>query len=264
MVKIFDRAFFDLDGTIYVDGKLIDGTLEELHKLATLGTKIYYMTNNTSVSIASYYKKIESLELPCDEGCVLSPALPLADWMTANKISSFYCVGTEDFILSLCEMTGAQHSLESPEVVIVTFDKELTYQKLEIACKHINSGVKWVQTHFDKNCPTSNGPMPDCGAISLLIESTTNTAPAENFGKPHEHMQAFIKKLALPSERLLVGGDRIYTDAEIGLALGAYTVLVETGEFCSTNKLNEFINPKIIIAPSLAIFLRGERLRFQC
>lgn len=261
MVKKFDRAFFDLDGTIYVDGILLDGTLDELHALNALGTKIYYMTNNTSVSIATYNQKVKKLGLPYEQGCVLSPALPLANWMISKKISSFYCVGTDDFIASLCEMTGAQHTIKAPDVVIATFDKELTYQKLEIACAHINSGVAWVQTHFDKNCPTANGPMPDCGVISSLIELTTNISPTDNFGKPHDHMQDYIKRLVSPDEQLLVSGDRIYTDAAIGLALGATTVLVETGEFCTTPHQNDVSDSNIIIAPSLAVYLREQRLQ---
>ncbi|GAB7225723.1 TIGR01457 family HAD-type hydrolase [Vibrio owensii] len=254
---IFTHAFFDLDGTIYVDGKLIPNIKDSLVKLKNSGTKIYYMTNNTSVSISKYYEKLESLGLPVGESCVISPTVTLANWMISKKVDKFYSVGTDDFIKELCELTGAKHDSREPEIVVVAFDRELTYEKLQKACGHVNHGVPWYITHVDLACPSERGPIPDCGAIAKVVSSTTGIDYIDHFGKPSSMMVSLIKNISANSNDILVAGDRTYTDAQIGVNLGAKTVLVCTGEFQSNFK-SPFKSSEVEIVPSLADFIQRE------
>ena len=129
----FSHAFFDLDGTVYVDGDLVPGVLRSLYELKRSGTKIYYMTNNTSVSIKRYYEKLDELGLPVEGECVVSPTLTLAKWLKNTAFTSFYSVGTSSFTSELVSLTGLKNCSSSPEVVVVAFDRELTYSKLQDA-----------------------------------------------------------------------------------------------------------------------------------
>ncbi|WP_261857310.1 HAD-IIA family hydrolase [Photobacterium sanguinicancri] len=228
---IFSHAFFDLDGTIYVDGKLISGIYNSLHKLKSSGTEIYYMTNNTSVSLSKYYEKLLLLDLPIHKNCVISPTITLSHWLTGKNVKKFFSVGTDDFINEVCLLSDVEHDENQPEVVVVAFDRELTYKKLQQACCLINRGVPWVITHIDLACPSEQGPIPDCGSIAKVISFTTGIEPIKDFGKPSEEMTSLIRKLSTNSKSILVAGDRSYTDAQIGINLGAETVLVCTGEY---------------------------------
>ncbi|EHZ2845108.1 HAD-IIA family hydrolase [Vibrio vulnificus] len=254
---MFTHAFFDLDGTIYVDGKLIPNIKNSLLKLKGTGTKIYYMTNNTSVSISKYYDKLEFLGLPVDESCVISPTVTLANWMKSKKIDRFYSVGTNDFIEELCALTGAKHDSIEPEIVVVAFDSELTYEKLQKACGHVNNGIPWYITHVDLACPSGLGPIPDCGAIAKTVSSTTGIDYIDHFGKPSPMMVSLIKEISANSNHILVAGDRTYTDAQIGVNLGAKTVLVCTGEFQS-NFESPFKSSEVEVVSTLADFIQRE------
>ncbi|EIB6499055.1 HAD-IIA family hydrolase [Vibrio parahaemolyticus] len=251
---IYTHAFFDLDGTIYVDGKLLPGIKDGLKKLESSGTEIYYMTNNTSVSLAKYYEKLNTLGIPTKESCVISPTVTLADWLRKTKYRKIYTVGTIDFSNEVCSLADCEYSNSEPDIVVVGFDRELTYEKLQTACAFINRGIPWVITHIDLACPSENGPIPDCGAIANLISHTTGKQPMKDFGKPSDIMCDLIRVISKDSDDILVSGDRVYTDAAIGLKLGATTVLVCTGEYQKGND-NLTSNDDINVVDSLSDFL---------
>lgn len=249
----FDSALLDLDGTVHLSGEILDQVDVELRRLDALGAKIYYMTNNTSVSTDTYAEKLRALDLPLRPNAVLSPTLVLARWLQQQNCTAVYAVGTEGFRAELSALSGVRQDTTDPSHVIIAFDRELTYDKLETACQIINRGVPYYLTHIDRACPSRDGPVPDCAAIGAVIEAATTVAPAGHFGKPGPLMTAFIRELVGPDERLLVAGDRVYTDAAMGLELGATTVLVCTGEH---KPGREAVDPRITVSPTLAEYLR--------
>ena len=247
------RLFLDLDGTVYVDGKIVDGVDAELRRLASAGAAIHYMTNNTSLGSHQYVDKITTFGLPLREDAVISPTIILSDWLRDKGFGRVFSVGTGGFNEELQARAGVQISEERPDCVIVAFDRELTYAKLQTACALINAGVPWFLTHIDLACPSAAGPIPDCGSIGRLVEATTGTPPGGHFGKPGAHMQAYLRKIIRPDETVIVAGDRVYTDAQTGLALGARTVVVCSGEFKRGTALPD---PRIEVHETLAQFLR--------
>lgn len=246
------RVFLDLDGTIYVDGVIIDNVDAELCRVASLGMHIHYLTNNTSSSSDQYIDKLSKLNLPVSEKSVISPTVILSDWLR-NRCSRIFAVGTGSFCEELKFRSGVEITEHNAEVVIVAFDRELTYAKLESACRLINAGVPWYLTHIDLACPTRQGPIPDCGSIGQLIEATTGIAPSGHFGKPGELMLDYLRRLIRTDEHVIVAGDRLYTDAAVGLELGAQTILVCTGEFDPTTSQ---CDERIEVHRTLAEFLQ--------
>lgn len=249
------RIFLDLDGTVYLGGKILDNVDAELRRLAEAGAIIYYMTNNTSASTREYSEKLTKLNLPLSDGVIISPTRILSSWLRLNQIGSVFAVGTEAFCSELEEASGVKITADRPDCVIVAFDREVTYEKLETACGLINSGIPWYLTHIDLACPSPVGPIPDCGAIGRLIEATTGTVPTGHFGKPGDNMIKFLESKIVAGDNVVVAGDRIYTDAEVGLKLGARTVVVCTGEFRPGNSV---IDDRIEVHSTLASFLRSE------
>ncbi|MFA7431214.1 MAG: HAD-IIA family hydrolase [Rhodospirillaceae bacterium] len=252
----FDRAFIDLDGTVYLGGRLIEGVDAELHRLHAQGTRIHYLTNNTSAASGTYLSKLRALNLPVPPDSLVSPLFVLTDWLREREWERVYVVGTAAFRDELETRAGVVQDEVAPQAVIVGFDRELTYAKLETACRLIHAGVPWYITHIDLFCPTEGGGIPDCGAISQLIVATTGVEPAGHFGKPGEHMLRYLRGLVRQGERVLLAGDRVHTDGVIGLALGAETVLVCSGEYQPGSCV---VDGRIVIADSLAHYLHGLR-----
>ena len=233
-----DSIILDLDGTVYIDNQIINNSDAEIRRLAKEGKSIYYLTNNDSKNTEHYVNKLSKLNLPVNENSIISPIHVMMDWIKKNNIKWVYILGVQELIDELEEKTGVVNSSKNPELIIVAFDKELTYQKLETACELINNGIPYYLSHIDIFCPTLKGNMPDCGAIGMLIEKTTGKKSINNFGKPSDLMINYINTIIDKDHNKIVVGDRIHTDIELGKKIGAETVLVCSGEYQNSENEN--------------------------
>lgn len=50
-----------MDGTIYIDNELFDGTLDFLAHVKKIGGRYIFLTNNSSKSVDKYIEKLKSL-----------------------------------------------------------------------------------------------------------------------------------------------------------------------------------------------------------
>ena len=249
------KIFLDLDGTVYIDNFIIDKADEEIRRLDKNGFEFFYLTNNTSADTNYYLTKLKKLNLPINDRSIISPIHVISNWIQDKKYSNIYVVGVKDFENELIKRTGVKISTKDPECIIVGFDKELTYQKLEIACKLISKNIPYYLSHIDYYCPSLEGNLPDCGSIGLLLEKTTGIKPIGNFGKPSQLMTEYIQNFINKKDNNILVGDRIHTDIEIGKKIGARTILVCSGEF--KNSIEEKNNIKDTeIYNTLSDFLR--------
>ena len=71
-MKEIDNIILDLDGTVYVDNKIINKSDIEIRRLAKKGKSIYYLTNNTSKNTKHYISKLNNLNLPVSTNSIIS------------------------------------------------------------------------------------------------------------------------------------------------------------------------------------------------
>ena len=62
-------------------------------------------------------------------------------------------------------------SREEATGVLLGYDTELTYEKLEDCCILLGQDVPYVATHPDLVCPTWFGSAPDCGSIMEMLRT---------------------------------------------------------------------------------------------
>ena len=252
---LHNNIFLDLDGTVYIDNHIIDKADEEIRRLDRNGLKFFYLTNNTSADTNYYFTKLKKLNLPVNDKSIISPIHVISNWIQDKKYSNIYVIGVKDFENELIKRTGVKISTKNPECIIVGFDKELTYQKLETACKFINKGIPYYLSHIDYYCPSLKGNLPDCGSIGLMLEKTTGIKSKGDFGKPSQLMTEYIQNFIKKKDNNILIGDRIHTDIEIGRKIGAKTILVCSGEFKKTkDQMNNIKDTKIY--NTLSDFLR--------
>ena len=63
-IKLF---LLDMDGTIYLDDELFDGSLDFLNKLITQNKQYIFLTNNSSKSKFDYLNKLNRLNIIANE-----------------------------------------------------------------------------------------------------------------------------------------------------------------------------------------------------
>jgi 4-nitrophenyl phosphatase len=222
--------FFDLDGTIYLGNKLFEGVLELIEILKKKEKKFYFLSNNSSRSTKDYLKKLNNLNLDISRENIILSQHPTIAYLKKNNFKKIFLLGTQSLKDEFIE-EGFILTEESPEVLVLAFDQELTYDRLTKASFFLQKDdFPYIATHLDNKCPTEKGYIPDAGGIASLLYKTTERMPRV-FGKPNKEMLLFkLEQLNISPKDAIMFGDRLYTDIIMGLNAGVTTCCVLSGE----------------------------------
>lgn len=230
-----DHVFvLDLDGTIYLENTIIDGAIEFIDTLKKHHRRFIFLTNNSSKNTEDYVEKLKRMGLDIEASHVLTSGE--ATRRTLQKDTSLkrlYLLGTSrlehEFKTAGFELVTSPK--ESVDAVVLGFDTTLTYQKLWDACDLIREGVPYYATHPDFNCPLQGGKMmPDTGAMIAFIKAATGREPIV-IGKPHKPVvDVLAERLGVTNDKMIMVGDRLYTDMTMAIEHGMTSVLVMSGE----------------------------------
>lgn len=231
-MRKYTQLILDLDGTVYLSGVPIGPVIDHLNHFVAIGGRLLILTNNTSVSKATYQRKLELLGLNISLSQIVSPVDVAGSYLREiwGECPQGFILGTDDLKRELEIEYGVQHTHENVEFILVAFDKSVTYAKLQIACQLINKGTPYYITNIDIACPTQDGPIPDTGVLAKLLELVTGTKPLTHFGKPGPLMAEHLLSLVGGAEHALLAGDRLYTDIALGNIMGIDTAVVFSGE----------------------------------
>ena len=224
----------DMDGTIYLDEELFDGTTDFLRYVRSIGGKYLFLTNNSSRSVEAYIEKMARLGIATQEEDFLTSVDALIVYLRQkgyeNKL--LYAFATASFRSQLSQAGFAVTDRLSDDVqaLVCGFDTELSFQKLEDACILLGRGVDFIAANPDWVCPTWYGYVPDCGSVCEMLYRATGRRPVF-IGKPKPEMALLaMEKYGFEKEETLLVGDRLYTDIACGRNAGIDAALVLSGE----------------------------------
>ena len=220
----------DMDGTVYLGPKPIPGAKEFIHYLQVENIPFLFLTNNPSADAAYYSAKLKAMGIDVGPNHILTAGAATATYLIEETPwRNVYTLGTPCFENEL-RSAGLVLDSKEPEAVVISFDKTLTYEKLERACLLLRDGLPYIATNPDRVCPTEYGYIPDCGAIAALIESATDRTP-RYIGKPSpDFAKMALLKLNAQAAHAAMVGDRLYTDMEMARLAGLASILVLSGE----------------------------------
>ena len=224
----------DLDGTIYLENTLLPGAAEFLAAVRERGGTYRFLTNNSSRGVEAGLEKMHRLGIPAKREEFLTAVEATVFYLHRRRSPAevYYVVGTESFRRQLEEAGFALRQEPAGDVttVLVGFDTELTYQKVEHACRLLARGADFLATNPDWACPTLFGFIPDCGAICELIGRAAGRKPSFIVKPDPTMIQLAQEQTGHAPEETLMVGDRLYTDIACGVNAGVETALVLTGE----------------------------------
>ena len=244
-----DKKYFvlDMDGTIYLSERLLDGSLDFIHSLEESGCEHVFFTNNSSKSALDYINKLQALGINVNENQIITSGMVtvkyIKDTFVAPKV---FLLGTPALEKEFSD-SGIKLVDDNPDIVVAGFDTTVTYEKLSKACTFIRDGAVFLATHPDFNCPVESGFIPDCGAICAFITASTGKVP-KSLGKPYtETLEYLLEHFSCSKDRMVFIGDRLYTDIAIGANHNVTSVLVLTGETKLEDLKESQVKPDIVV-----------------
>ncbi len=225
---------FDMDGTIYEENRIFDGTIDLLNLIKRRGGRYIFITNNSSKSVKDYIDKVEAMGIKATEEDFFTSSQATAIFLKKKYGDALiYCQGTKSLIEEL-----KSHNLNVKEeidpdikVVLTGFDTELNFEKLRKTCEILTKmDVDYYATNPDLVCPVSFGFVPDNGSVAIMIKNATGKYPIF-IGKPETMMVDIVcEKTGTPKEKAVIIGDRLYTDIKTGINADMCNICVLTGE----------------------------------
>ncbi|RMA78665.1 HAD superfamily hydrolase (TIGR01450 family) [Umboniibacter marinipuniceus] len=248
----YEAYVFDLDGTLYVGSETVEDGDLAVQRLRDAGKSVYFMSNNSSKAVIDYQNRLATMGINADESEIILSSQLVIQELLARSVEKVFVLGTVSLKKAVLD-AGIEICTNDPEYVVVGYDTELAYSKLIDACRLINRGVDYVCTHPDVFCPSEHGPIPDIGALTVMLQATTGKAPTEVFGKPNTVMVAnLVDKYG--ADQILMIGDRLHTDIAMAEAAGLGSLLVLTGEASREDLEDSSVKPNYV-EPSVRAIL---------
>ena len=249
--KLKEKTLYllDMDGTIYNENEIFDGTLEFLEEIEKRGGQYVFITNNSSKSVEDYVQKVRAMGIKAEYENFYTSGQATAMYLKKNYPNqAVYCMGTKSLIKELRD-AGIEVVTEVDErasVVLLGFDTENTSEKIRNTCIMLGRDVAYLATNPDLVCPVSFGYIPDCGSMSIMLKNATGKEPFF-IGKPEPIMvNCVLKKLNCKREDAVIVGDRLYTDIKTGANAQVDTICVLSGEASMEDILQGEVEPTYI------------------
>lgn len=244
----------DLDGVVWKMDTPIEGSVEAIARLRSLGHELRFVTNNSSLSRDQYLEKLGRLGVDAVRDEIITSAMAAATLVQPGD--RVLAIG-ERGLLEELEAIGAAlvnpKSLEDAEgvdSVVLGWYHQFNYTDMSHACVAIRSGARFIATNADPTYPLERLVVPGTGALVASVAMATSVEPIVA-GKPEDPMVKLLKPL-LVGETIMVG-DRLSTDGRFAARLGVDFGLVSSG-------VHEELDPTIPVslhADSLAALVEA-------
>jgi HAD superfamily hydrolase (TIGR01450 family) len=234
--RLYDAYVFDLDGTIYLGDELLPGARETIETLRRAGRPVRFLSNNPTRDPEQYAEKLTQFGVPTPPEEIVNTTVTMTEWLRREAPGATVFAIAEEPLRAALAAAGIRTSEDPAEIdiVIASYDRGLTYRKLQIAFDAIwfHGRARLVATNPDRYCPLPGGRgEPDCAAVTAAIEACTGAHCEVVVGKPNPIMlTAALAGVDVDVERCLMVGDRLATDIRMGIEAGAPTALVLTGD----------------------------------
>ncbi len=225
------RLLVDMDGVIYRGGRALPGLTEFFEWISTEGHAYMLVTNNASRSPEEIAVQLHGMDIHVPSERIVTSAMATAVWLReqAPERARVLCIGGSGLWKELYGNDSAFVPDDAdPEWVVVGLDRNVTYARMAAASLAVQRGARYVATNPDLTFPAEDGLLPGAGALQAVITLSAGVQPVV-IGKPEPKLFEMSLRLMPDSGEVVVLGDRLDTDIEAGMRIGARTVLLLTG-----------------------------------
>ena len=216
----------DLDGTIYLQSKIIPGVKESIHEAKNNKFRIIFITNNSSETPYQIKNKLENMlsnEIHLND--IVSPLVILKDYLK-NFDKKIFVHGSYNLQKYVKTITTELFPIDKSEIILIGRTDSFSRHDVEIIADAFNRGVDVIAMNKDLTFPINDHEFKDGnGAIVREIENLVGSS-ISSFGKPDYFYSEYLLK-QFP-QIFAVIGDRVDTDILLAKDIDAKSYLVDS------------------------------------
>lgn len=216
----------DLDGTIYLQSKIIPGVKDSIHEAKKNNFRIIFITNNSSETPYQIKNKLENMlsnEIHLND--IVSPLVILKDYLK-NFDKKIYVHGSYNLQKYVKTITTELFPIDKSEIILIGRTDSFSQHDVEIIADAFNRGVDVIAMNKDLTFPINDHEFKDGnGAIVREIENLVGSS-ISSFGKPDSFYSEYLLK-QFP-QIFAVIGDRVDTDILLAKDIDAKSYLVNS------------------------------------
>ena len=216
----------DLDGTIYLQSKIIPGVKDSIHEAKKNNFRIIFITNNSSETPYQIKNKLENMlsnEIHLND--IVSPLVILKDYLK-NFNKKIYVHGSYNLQKYVKTITTELFPIDKSEIILIGRTDSFSQHDVEIIADAFNRGVDVIAMNKDLTFPINDHEFKDGnGAIVREIENLVGSS-ISSFGKPDSFYSEYLLK-QFP-QIFAVIGDRVDTDILLAKDIDAKSYLVNS------------------------------------
>jgi len=246
-MKLF---LFDMDGVLSIgkDPPRYLAGRKTIARIKSSGRKAFVLTNNSTHTREEIHQDLLHLGFKFELDDILTSSYLTALYLTQRfrRQISFFLVG-EKGLLDELQAAGHKFTESNPDVVVVGFDRGLSYSKLDLALRFLRDNSILIGSYGGAVFMSDKGPALSAGPIIRALECGSHKK-AIMIGKPSPRMFNFaLKRANERAEYAVMIGDQIETDLLGAKKLGIHTILVLSGVETETSIAHSPIKPELIV-----------------
>lgn len=244
---------FDLDGTVYDRGRLVDGATEAVASLRAQGHLVRFCTNTDSLSTDCLAERVCGYGLPVTATDLVTPVTAVQQVLVAAGTPRALVLASEQVREELrdhCTLAEPDETATAiTHVVVGDCQRDLNYPLLDAAFRAVRAGASLLALQHGRYFRGPDGDHLDTGAIVAAIEYAAQVR-ARVLGKPS---QDFLRLAMLAAgfpgrtDQVVIVGDDRATDIRMGVDAGATTVQVRTGKYPDQVNAVELPVPTVVL-----------------
>ena len=236
---------FDLDGVLYVGSRPIEGAVETIRQIKAGNIPTRFITNTSTLSLASLQKKMQGLGF----------AIPAGDIISAPQATLMYLKQQQDPVCRLLLAEDVKQDFNDIRqsnshvdyIVIGDIGTAWSYALLNELFIHLMEGAKLIAIHKNRFWQTEHGLQMDIGGFVDALEYASGVK-AMLMGKPSmDFFQIALASVGIPANEAAIIGDDIDVDVGGGQQAGLQGILVKTGKYRDSYAQASSIKPDFII-----------------
>lgn len=241
----YSLYFLDIDGTLIKGRSLLPMTKAFIHRLRKEGKQLFFVTNHPVRSHEEHVEYLTKLGLSIKQEELITPLDGLKRFF--NQVEGDYSVYVAastmvkrkllDWKIPVIQRSNGKHD---NCFVVLGMSSDLNYGMLQEAYQCIQNGATVLVLNPDRTCPSTNYKLLDTGLFLKMYEESGDLKKEPVIiGKPSVWMQAVLtEKINVPKNEVVIIGDTIASDIELGNALGIDSIFLSNTYNGSNHETN--------------------------